>query len=136
MIEAGEALSFTFDYFDEMRMSNTFEAHILLEYAKYFGKQTELKMRLTTAFFSERKDVSRREVLKQALIDVGLDATEAMSKLEDKEIRAEIKNKEAFWQNAGVNSVSTIVFNKKSAVTGAQPVDVFKKVLTDLVHAS
>ncbi len=136
MIEAGEELGFTFDYFDEMRMSNTFEAHILLEYAKYFGKQTELKMRLTTAFFSERKDVSKREVLKQALLDVGLDATEAMSKLDDQEIRDEIKNKEAFWQNAGVNSVPTIVFNKKSAVTGAQPVDVFKKVLTDLVNAS
>ena len=66
MIDIGEELGFTFDYFEEMRMVNTFESHILLEYAKNFGKQTDLKMRLTTAFFSERKDVSKREILKQA----------------------------------------------------------------------
>ena len=77
MAEAGAELGFTFDYFDEMRMANTFEAHILLEYAKAFGKQTDLKMRLTTAFFSERKDVSDRAILKQALLDVGLPDTYA-----------------------------------------------------------
>lgn len=33
----------------------------------------------------------------------------------------------------GVNSVPTIVFNRKSAVTGAQPVDTFKQVLTELI---
>lgn len=52
MTEVGGAeLGFTFDYFDDMRMVNTFDAHVLLEYAKGFGKQTELKMTLTKAFF-------------------------------------------------------------------------------------
>jgi predicted DsbA family dithiol-disulfide isomerase len=134
MAEAGAELGFTFDYFDEMRMVNTFEAHILLEYAKAFGKQTELKLRLITAFFSERKDVSKRDVLKQALLDVGLNAEEALTKLDDKEARQEVKSQEGFWQNAGVSSVPTIVFNRKSAVTGAQPVDVLKQVLTELLN--
>ncbi|MBP0903775.1 DsbA family protein [Mariniflexile gromovii] len=135
MIEAGEELGFTFDYFEGMRMSNTFEAHILLEYAKDFGKQTDLKMRLTTAFFSERKDVSKRDVLKQALLDVGLNAEEAIAKLDNEEARYEIRSKENYWKNLGVNSVPTVVFNRKSAVTGAQPVDVFKQVLTELLEA-
>lgn len=34
MVDAGKEVDFTFDYFDEMLMANTFEAHILLEYAK------------------------------------------------------------------------------------------------------
>jgi len=135
MAEAGAELGFTFDYFDEMRMSNTFDAHILLEYAKDFGKQTELKMRLTKAFFSERKDVSKRAVLKEALLDVGLNADQALAKLENDEARYEVRSKEGYWQNLGVSSVPTIVFNKKSAVTGAQPVAVFKEVLTELVNA-
>jgi predicted DsbA family dithiol-disulfide isomerase len=133
MAEAGAELGFTFDYFDEMRMANTLEAHILLEYAKKFDKQTELKMRLTKAFFSERKDVSKIEVLRQALLDVGLNAEEGLSKLNNEDARNEIKNKESYWQNLGVTSVPTIVFNRKSAVTGAQPVDVFKQVLTELL---
>ena len=114
-------------------MSNTFEAHVLLEYAKAFGKQTELKMRLTTSFFSERKDVSNRDILKQALLDVGLNAEGGLAKLDNDDARYEVKSKEAYWQSLGVNSVPTIVFNRKSAVTGAQPVEVFKQVLSELI---
>jgi len=136
MTEAGAELGFTFDYFDEMRMANTFEAHILLDYAKAFNKQTELKMRLTAAFFSERKDVSNRAVLKQALLDVGLNAEEALLKLDDDNSRYQVKSEEAYWQNAGVSSVPTIVFNRKSKVTGAQPVDLFKEVLSEIIEAS
>jgi len=136
MTEAGAALGFTFDYFDEMRMANTFEAHILLEYAKNFGKQTELKMTFTKAFFSERKDVSKREVLKQALLDVGLNADEALATLESDAARKAVRSTQEYWKNLGVNSVPTIVFNRKSAVTGAQPVEVFKQMLTELISES
>ncbi|SHJ62056.1 Predicted dithiol-disulfide isomerase, DsbA family [Pseudozobellia thermophila] len=133
MAEMGEELGFTFDYFDEMRMVNTFDAHVLLEYAQAFGKQTELNMRLTTAFFSERKDVSDRNVLKQALLDVGLNAEEALAELDKEEARYNVRSKEGYWKNLGVNSVPTIVFNRKSAITGAQPVDTFKQVLSEVI---
>tara|TARA_R110000751_G_scaffold135_2_gene580 strand:- start:2981 stop:3637 length:657 start_codon:yes stop_codon:yes gene_type:complete len=133
MTDAGEELGFKFDYFDEMRMANTFDAHVLLEYAKDFGKQTELKMTLTKAFFSDRKDVSKRDVLKEALLEVGLNADEALAKLDSDEAKLEVRNKQNYWKNMGVNSVPTIVFNRKSAVTGAQPVDTFKQVLTELI---
>lgn len=133
MTEVGEELGFKFDYFDEMRMVNTFDAHVLLEYAKDFGKQTELKMRLTTAFFSNRKDVSKREILKEALLSVGLNADEGMAKLDNEDARNEVRFKQNYWKNLGVNSVPTIVFNRKSAVTGAQPVDTFKQVLSEFI---
>tara|TARA_R110002153_G_scaffold8759_3_gene37210 strand:+ start:1196 stop:1840 length:645 start_codon:yes stop_codon:yes gene_type:complete len=133
MTEIGEELGFKFDYFDDMRMSNTFDAHVLLEYAKDFGKQTKLKLRLMTSFFGERKDVSDREVLKQALLEVGLNAEEALSKLDNEEARYEVRNKQGQWKNMGVNSVPTIVFNMKSAITGAQPVESFKQVLSELI---
>ena len=134
MAEAGAELGFTFDYFDEMKIVNTLEAHILLEYAKAFGKQTQLKMRLTASFFSERKDISDRAILKQALLEVGLDADEGLALLDNEDARYEVKRKESYWQSAGINSVPTIVFNRKSAVTGAQPVEVFKEVLTGLLE--
>ena len=133
MADAGEELGFKFDYFDEMRMVNTFDAHILLEYASDFNKQSELKMRFTTAFFSERKDVSKRDVLKQALLDVGLNAEEGIAKLDNEIVQKEVRTKQDYWKNLGVNSVPTIVFNRTSAVTGAQPVDTFKQILTKLI---
>ncbi len=133
MQAAGADVDFTFDYFEGMRMVNTFDAHVLLDYAKDFGKQTALKMYLTKAFFSDRKDVSDRAILKEALLAVGLDAVEALSKLDDAAARQNIRNKQNYWKDLGVNSVPTIVFNRKSAVTGAQPVDVFKQVLTEVL---
>ncbi|MBJ7881211.1 DsbA family oxidoreductase [Gelidibacter salicanalis] len=136
MVAAGEDVDFKFDYFDDMRIVNTLDAHILLDYAKQFGKQTELKMLLTRAFFSDRKDVSDRMALKQILLDAGLNADEALTKLEDEKSRTEVKNAEEFWRQLGVTSVPTIVFNRKSAVTGAQPVDVFKQVLSELIKES
>jgi predicted DsbA family dithiol-disulfide isomerase len=33
----------------------------------------------------------------------------------------------------GVNSVPTIIFNRKSIVTGAQPVATFKEILSELI---
>ncbi|MFI8379827.1 DsbA family oxidoreductase [Leeuwenhoekiella sp. NPDC079379] len=131
MIDAGAELGFTFDYFEEMRMANTFDAHILLEYAKDFGKQTELKMQLIKAFFSERKDVSRKSILEEALLKVGLNAEEALERLDSEEARYEVRTTQSYWKNLGVNSVPTFIFDRKSALTGAQPVDVFKKVLSE-----
>ena len=133
MTEVGQELGFKFDYFDEMRMVNTFDAHILLEYASDFNKQSELKMRFTTAFFSERKDVSKRDILKQALLDVGLNAEEGIAKLDNEIARKEVRTKQDYWKNLGVNSVPTIVFNSTSDVTGAQPVATFKQILTKLI---
>ncbi|WP_405398998.1 DsbA family oxidoreductase [Maribacter sp. Asnod2-G09] len=133
MTEIGEELGFKFDYFDEMRMANTFDAHVLLDYAKEFDKQTELKLRLMNSFFGERKDVSDREILKEALVAVGLNADEALARLDNEEARFEVRNKQGEWKNMGVNSVPTIVFNMKSAVTGAQPVSTFKQILGELI---
>lgn len=135
MTEVGKELGFTFDYFNDMKMVNTFESHILLEYAHKFDKQTELKLALMTAFFSQRKDVSNRDVLKNILQEVGLDPDQGIVLLDNTASQDEVRNKQNYWKSLGVSSVPTIVFNRKSAVTGAQPIDIFKQVLTELNEA-
>ena len=133
MVNAAIDVDFDFNFDDKSLMVNTFEAHVLLEYAKGFGKQTDLKMQLMKAYFSEGKDVSDKNILKQALLDVGLNAEEALSKLKDEEAIKEVRSKQDYWKSMGISSVPTIVFNRKSAVTGAQPVDALKNVLSKLV---
>ncbi|WKB81903.1 DsbA family oxidoreductase [Cellulophaga lytica] len=135
MTDFGAELGFKFDYFKGMRMANTFDAHILLDYAKTNGKQTELKMRLMNAFFGERKDVSNRDILKQELEAVGLSATKAFTLLDNEELRTKVRSEENYWKSLGVNSVPTVVFNRKSALTGAQPVAVYKQVLNELLES-
>ena len=54
----GESLGFSFDYFDGMRMVNTFRAHQLLYWAAGLGRQTDLKLALFDAFFRLHEDVN------------------------------------------------------------------------------
>ncbi len=132
--ELGAELGFRFDFFNEMKIVNTRVAHILLGYAKDYGKQTELKMRLFEAYFNERKDISDRQMLIQQLQHVGLSSDEALLRLENDEVREHVKTTEAYWHSLGVSSVPTMVFNRSSALTGAQPVEVYKQVLAELIN--
>nr|WP_319554495.1 DsbA family oxidoreductase [uncultured Vibrio sp.] len=129
----GAAHGFEFNYFDDMKMLNTFDAHILLDYAKGFGKQSELKIRLFAAFFSEQKDISDREILKQELISVGLDAEEGMRWLDDEQRRSAIRTTEKQWQTMGVSSVPTVIFNHESSISGAHSVEGYKQILSELI---
>ncbi|WP_274019302.1 DsbA family oxidoreductase [Vibrio parahaemolyticus] len=129
----GAEHGFEFNYFDDMKMVNTFDAHILLAYAKGFGKQSELKIRLFTAFFSEQKDISDRQVLKQELISVGLDAEEGMRRLDDVQRRGAIRNTEKQWQTMGISSVPTVIFNGESGVSGVHPVERYRQILAELI---
>lgn len=134
MTELGAEIGFTLDFFDGMKMVNTRDVHILLDYAKASGKQTELKMRLFEAFFSERKDVSDRLILTREIQRVGLNADESLAKLDDAAVREGVQTQKAYWHRLGVSSVPTVVFNRSSALNGAQPVDVYQQVLTELVE--
>lgn len=126
----GAELDFNFDYFDGMRMFNTREAHILLDFARSNGKQTELNLRLVSDFFTNRKDISDRLTLLEAVKDVGLDVDKATVVLNDSQKLTEIVEKEEAWRRSGVNSVPTLVIGDKEPVIGAQSIGVFKETLS------
>ncbi|WP_440875877.1 DsbA family oxidoreductase [Thalassotalea sp. PLHSN55] len=132
MTELGEEVGFKFDYFDGLKAVNTLDAHVLLEYAKHAGKQTELKNRLFSAFYSEQKDISDQQILKQELLSVGLEAEEAMKWLDDNKTRNNVLVQEQQWKQAGISGVPMIVFNRESAISGTQSVDTYKQILTEL----
>ncbi|MDE5419654.1 DsbA family oxidoreductase [Labilibaculum sp. DW002] len=134
MANLGEEVEFTFNFFEGKRIVNTREAHILLDYAKEFGKQTELKMRLFESYFSEGKDVSDRQILAEVVLKTGLNVDDAIAKLDQVDAREKTLRQESFWRNADITSVPTIVFNRSSTLNGAQSVDVYKKVLADLLE--
>jgi len=129
----GKEAGFTFNFFDEMKIVNTRDAHILLEYAYEVGKQTELKLRLFSAAFTEQKDVSNREILLTEASSVGLDAEEASARLTAEVYRKKVVEHEQEWQGLGISSVPTVVFNRTSAMSGAQPVEAYKQALTELL---
>lgn len=129
-----DGYNFNFDYYDGMRMPNTVDAHILIEYAKENNKQTEMNMRFMKAHFSERKNLASQEVLLQEIENMGLDVNEAKARLSSNERKGEVKQQEEVWKSHGISSVPTMVFNRTSALTGAQSVDIYKQVLSELIN--
>jgi len=129
----GKEAGFTFNFFEEMKIVNTRDAHILLEYAHEMGKQTELKLRLFTAAFTDQKDVSNRSTLLEEIAALGLDIKEAELRLDSDAHRQEVIAQEQEWQRLGISAVPTVVFNRTSAMSGAQPVSAYKEVLTELL---
>ena len=132
LMTLGESLGFTFDYFDEMRMVNTFRAHQLLHWAGKQGRQTELKLTLFDAFFSSRQDVSNGQILAAAAGRVGLSETEALSVVEDGRYARTVREEQQIWLDKEVRAVPTFLFNQKFMVPGAQEAETFVRVLDKL----
>ena len=133
--QAGAQYGFNFDFFDGMNIVNTLDAHVLLDYAHQLGKQTALKLRLFSAYFTEHKDVSDREVLIQEAGQVGISAIEAKEALSNVQMTNQVKARISQQQQMGVTGVPTVVFNQTSALTGAQPQETFKQVLLELAES-
>lgn len=132
----GAKYDFDFNYFEGMKIVNTFSAHVLLDLAHQLGKQTELKLRLFTACFTEQKDVSNVDVLLNEAEVVGIDREQAKAALANDEIHQRVRELEAQWRQMGVSGVPTVVFNRTSGLTGAQPQETFKQVLLELLAES
>ncbi len=129
LTDLGHSLGFEFDYFDGMRMVNTFRAHQLLHWAREQGSQTPLKLALFEAFFRHRKDVSDVDVLVETAAGVGLSREEAAAVLEDQRFAEPVRAEEQEWLEREVHAVPTFVFNGRYQVPGAQEAETFVRVI-------
>ena len=129
LTDLGASLGFAFNFSEEMRMVNTFQAHQLLDWAFEKGLQTQLKQILFVEYFSKGKDVSDPEVLIAAAKEAGLDVDETREVLNSGRFADEIRKKQAFWQKQGVTGVPAMIFDKQYLVSGAQGAAQYAEIL-------
>ncbi len=133
LIDLGDKLGFRFDYFDGMRMYNTFLAHQLLHWAGLEGRQTQLKLALFEAFFSRRENVGDASQLVAVAERVGLAGAEARAVLSDGRYAELVREEQSDWLEREVHAVPTFFFNGKYQVPGAQEAETFVRYL-DRIH--
>ena len=135
LVEKGASVGFTFNYKEDSRVYNTFNAHRLLHWAGNFGLQTELKLKLFDLYFTEDGNPSNPQELVQAAEDVGLDVEKAKTVLESNQFADEVMQEQAAYRQAGIQSVPSFIANNKYLITGGQPKEAFvqflNKVLAD-----
>jgi protein disulfide-isomerase len=115
--------------FDKAIIANSFDAHRLSHLAKKKGKGNELEELIFKAYFTEGKDVSEIETLVELGKNVGLDENEIRNMLASNQFKDEVQNDIIEAQQIGVRGVPFFVLDRKYAISGAQPQEVFTETL-------
>ncbi|MFT3747110.1 MAG: DsbA family oxidoreductase [Agriterribacter sp.] len=115
--------------FDKAVIANSFDAHRLIQLAKTRGLGDAAEERLFRAYFTEGKDVGNHAVLKKLGNDIGLKDTEVDEMLASNAYTENVQHDIHEAAQIGVRGVPFFVFNRKFAVSGAQPPEVFLQAL-------
>lgn len=132
----GAGLGFAFNFTDEMRMHNTFNAHQLIHWANLQELGNALEQALFAAHFTHQRDLSDTDVLVEIAGEAGLDKTEAKAVLEEQRYAQEVRKIESFWVQQGIRGVPAIVFDGKHLVTGAQGTENYTSIVKQLTGAA
>jgi predicted DsbA family dithiol-disulfide isomerase len=133
MIRArGAELGFTFAMDKRSRIYNTFDAHRLLHWSESLGRQHALSLALFEAYFTRGESPGEHAVLVRAAGQAGLDTGEAAAILASDRFAAEVRERERFYQQAGINSVPAIIINERHLISGGQTPEVFEQALRQI----
>lgn len=132
MTDLGKELGFAFSFADGFRMHNTFKTHQLLHWAYTKGLKHDLKQTMFTEHFTHGRDLSDDTVLADIAAEIGLDRDEATEVLADQRFATQVRQEQQFWTQQGIRGVPAIVFDRQHLVTGAQGVENYKSILSQL----
>ncbi|MFC0273657.1 DsbA family protein [Metabacillus herbersteinensis] len=115
--------------FDGMKPTNTFNAHRLAKFAETKGKEAEVTESLLKSYFIDSKHIGNLETLLQITQDAELNREEVELLLSGTEFEESVRADEAEAREIGVQGVPFFVLNRKYAISGAQPTEVFLETL-------
>jgi predicted DsbA family dithiol-disulfide isomerase len=115
--------------FDKVIPANSFDAHRLTHLAATHGLQDAAEEKLFKAYFVEGKDIGAKSTLTTIGEDIGLSKQEVHDMLESDAFDHNVKADMQEAQQLGIRGVPFFVFDRKFAVSGAQPAEVFSKTM-------
>ncbi|MGV3488158.1 MAG: DsbA family oxidoreductase [Tuberibacillus sp.] len=115
--------------FDAMVPTNTFNAHRLMHYAKANGKMAEMVEILFRSYFTDGRHIGDEETLAVLAEEAGLSKKQALEVLLSDRYAEDVRSDEQDAQQLGIQGVPFYVINRKYAVSGAQPKEVFINAL-------
>jgi predicted DsbA family dithiol-disulfide isomerase len=128
------ALSYGMEFQSTGRIYNTRLAHEATEYERENGRANEFHKTLFQKVYAEGQDPSQWSVLRATAEEVGLNAEEMQQLVESNRYTGYVEEQVRWAQQIGVTGVPTYVINDRYAVVGAQPYEVFKNALTQIMN--
>jgi predicted DsbA family dithiol-disulfide isomerase len=126
---AGCEVGIDFRFESIKRQPNTLAAHAVIEHAAGEGKQDAAVEALFRAFFLDGVDLTEPGNLKAVAASAGLSNEGVEAVLKSDEAQAHIASEDAAARGIGVQGVPFFIFNRRLAVSGAQPADVLVEAM-------
>lgn len=134
VVEHAEAAGLTINLDAIKKTPNTIDAHRLIHWAGIEQKQTPVVDALFQAYFVDGRDIGDSDTLADIADSAGLDASVVLRLLATEEDLKDIVDRDAAARGMGVNSVPTFIVGSQHAVPGAQPTELWLKVMDDLAE--
>lgn len=115
--------------FDKAKITNSLDAHRVIQLAKQYNLTDELEERFFKAYFTDGELMSDHATLIRLAEEAGLPKEEVTRVLESDQYAEEVKEDALEARRLGANAVPFFVMNRKYAVLGAQDPVVFQETL-------
>ncbi len=112
--------------------ANTRDAHRLILLAQEQGRAIELANVFFKAYFTDGANLNDFSTLEQLAASVGISKNETRALLAGETLIKEVEESQHLASQLGISGVPFYIFNKTQALSGAQPLEVFRQVITKL----
>ena len=135
LAEMGRKAGLEFN-FEAIKVSpNTFDAHRVIHWAGLEGRQTAMVSALFRAYWREGRDIGDPEVLCDLAVGVGLDRSVIARLIYSDADTEALAAREAHARSRGIGAVPTYIVADQHALSGAQPPELWDKVITELLQS-
>ena len=132
--EASRAAGAEIDPDTPRRMPNTLDAHRLIHWAGLEGRQTAAVSAIMRAYWREGRDIGNAGVLADIAAAAGMDRAVTARLLASDADADDIRARDADARAKGVSAVPTFLIAQQYVVSGAQPPEVWGRVIEELVE--
>ncbi|MDD9715610.1 DsbA family oxidoreductase [Dinoroseobacter sp. PD6] len=114
------------------RTPNTLDAHRLIHWAGVEGRQIAVVSKLFEGYFTQGRDIGDREVLVEIAQAAEMDGEMVRRLLASDADADDILARDAHARERGVTGVPTFVVANQHVLSGAQPPELWEKVIAEL----
>ena len=135
VVENAEKAGLKINFEGMQRTPNTLNAHRLIHWAGIEGRQTAAVSALFKAYFVDTRDIGAADVLADIADSIEMDASVVTRLLATDSDMQDIQDRDAHSRKMGINSVPTFIIGGRHAVPGAQPPELWAKVIAEITGA-
>ena len=132
VVEHAETARLKINFEGIARTPNTLNAHRLIHWAGIEQRQTPVVSALFKAYFVDGRDIGDAATLAEIAGECGLDASMIATLLAGEADADDIRARDAHARERGVTGVPTFVVANQHVLTGAQPPELWGKVIEDI----